>query len=197
MLARTLPHPRAIEPMPLWPLALFVCAVALFWHDTLVAQLAHSPELAPTRVLPRVSAASGVFTQLLFSALEAFLYARAWRATGRRLPWLRTACELFVISSLEAFAVFMLQRPNASSFVWLLGARAAWPGGIASSGLARALGGVGVLAFLRVALTVHVQSRATGARYAQASALTLAGWLGSRLALWWTIDLLRGRSFES
>ncbi|MEO5988844.1 MAG: hypothetical protein ABIU54_01555 [Candidatus Eisenbacteria bacterium] len=195
MLARTLPHPRAAQPAPLWTLALFVCAVALFWHDTLVTHLALSPALAPRHVQPRLAAAGGVFTQLLFSAFEAFLYARLWRATGRRLPWLRTAAALFVISSFEAFALFVLQRPDAPSFTWLVGARAAWPNAIATTGLDRALGAVGLLALLRIALTAHVQARGTGARYGHAMAMTLAGWLGSRLVLWWTADLLRGRSY--
>lgn len=194
MHARTLAHTRAAEPAPLWHLALFVGAVALFWHDTLVTHLTRTPELTPQHVLPPLAAASGVLTQLCFSALEAFLYARVWRATGRRLPWLRTAGALFVISTLEAFALFLLHRPDAPSFAWLVGARASWPGGIGTSGLARALGAVGVLALIRVALTAHVQARGTGARLSHALAVTLLGWLGSRLLLWWTADLLRGRS---
>jgi hypothetical protein len=192
MFARTLPRPRAEEASPLWPLAVFVCAVALFWHDTLLAQLAHTPELAPRHVPPRLAASFGVFTQLAFSALEAFLYARAWRAAGRTLPWARTAATLFVISALEAFAVFLLQRPDAARFAWLVGPRAAWPGGIAASALARAFGGAGALAFARIALTARAQAGAAGARFAAALALVLAGWLGSRLVLWWTLDLVRG-----
>lgn len=195
MLARTLPRPREIESAPAWSLALFVLAVALMWHDTLVAQLTLFPDLAPQRVTPRLAAACGVFTQLAFSALEAFLYARAWRATGRTLPWMRTAAALFVISSFEAFALSFLQRPNASSFAWLVGARAIWPGGIAVTGLDRAFGAFGVIALIRLALTAHVQARGSGAGHVHASAMVLAGWLGSRLALWWTADLLRGRSF--
>lgn len=195
MLARTLARPGEIEPAPVWPLALFVVAVALMWHDTLVAQLTHSPDLAPQRVAPRFAAACGVCTQLAFSALEAFLYACAWRATGRTLPWLRTAAALFVISSFEAFALSLLQRPDASSLAWLVGARAIWPGGIAVSGWDRAFGALGVLALMRLALTAHVQARGSGAGRGHASAMVLAGWLGSRLALWWTADLLRGRSF--
>lgn len=195
MLARTLPRPRAIDSAPAWPLALFVLAVALMWHDTLVEQLIHSPDLAPQRVGPKLAAACGVCTQLAFSALEAFLYARAWRATGHRLPWLRTAAALFVISSFEAFALYLLQRPDASSFAWLVGARALWPGGIAVTGLDRAFGAFGAIALMRLALTAHVQARGTGAGHLRASAVVLAGWLGSRLALWWTADLLRGRSF--
>lgn len=195
MLARTLPRPRVIESAPTWPLALFVLAVALFWHDTLVAQLMHSPDLTPQRVAPRLAAACGVCTQLAFSALEAFLYAVAWRASGRTLPWLRTAAALFVISSFEAFALCLLQRPDASSFAWLVGSRAAWPGGIALTGLDRAFGAFGVLACARLALTSHVQARGSGARPVHAWGMVLAGWLGSRLALWWTADLLRGRSF--
>ena len=195
MLARTLPRPREIESAPAWSLALFVLAVALMWHDTLVAQLAHFPNLAPQRVTPRLAAACGVCTQLAFSALEAFLYARAWRATGRTLPWLRTAAALFVISSFEAFALYLLHRQDASSFAWLVGARALWPGGIAVTGLDRAFGAFGVIALIRLALTAHVQARGSGAGHVHASAMVLAGWLGSRLALWWTADLLRGRSF--
>ena len=195
MLARTLPRPRESESAPAWTLALFVLAVALFWHDTLVTQLTHTPELVSPRVAPGLAAACGVCTQLAFSGLEAFLYARAWRATGRRLPWLRTAAALFVISSLEAFALSVLQRPDATSFAWLVGARATWPGGIATSGLDRALGAFGALALARIALTTHVQARGSGAGHVHASVMVLAGWLGSRLALWWTADLLRGRSF--
>jgi len=195
MLARTLPRPREIESAHAWPLAIFVCAVALMWHDTLVAQLTHSPGLVPLRVTPRLAAACGVSTQLAFSALEAFLYARLWRATGRTLPWLRTAAVLFVISSFEAFALYLLQRQDAPSFAWLVGARALWPGGIAITGLDRAFGAFGVIALMRLALTAHVQARGSGASHVQASAMVLAGWLGSRLALWWTADLLRGRSF--
>jgi len=195
MLARTLPRPRESESAPAWPLALFVLAVALFWHDTLVTQLTHSPGLVSPRVAPGWAAACGVGAQMAFSGLEASLYARAWRATGRRLPWLRTAAALFVISSLEAFALSVLQRPDATSFAWLVGARATWPGGIAITGLDRAFGALGALAFVRLVLTAHVQARGTGASHGYASAMVLVGWLGSRLALWWTADLLRGRSF--
>lgn len=195
MLARTLPQPQLREDAPLWPLALFVCAVALFWHDTLMAQFAHSPHLAPRHVTPQWAAAVGVTTQLVCSALEAWGYARVWSAFGRRLPWWRTTASLFVISALEAFALFLLIQPGSSALTWCVGARALWQEGVITDGLARAFGGVGALAILRLALTAQVEARGTGGRFAPALAIVLAGWFGTRLALWWTLDLLRGRSF--
>ena len=194
MLARTLPARSHTQDAPLWPLLVFLAAVSLFWHDTLLAQLARSPEAVPRRFTPELAVWTGILTQAMFSALEAFLYARVWRVAGYKLPWARTAGALFVISSFEAFALTLLQRPDAASFVWLVGERAGWPGGIAASGLGRAFGACGLLAAVRVALTAHVQARGTRAHHAYAFAVTLAGWFCSRLALWWTTDLLRGRS---
>jgi hypothetical protein len=53
-----------------------------------------------------------------------------------------------------------------------------------------------LLALVRLLLSAWLQARAARARFRSAVTLVLALWLGSRLAVWWTFDLLQGRSFQ-
>jgi len=66
----------------------------------------------------------------------------------------------------------------------------------AEHGLAAAFAAVGLLALARVVLSAWLQARAARASFTTALRLVLALWIVSRLAVWWMIDLLQGRSFQ-
>ena len=82
----------------------------------------------------------------------------------------------------------------------------ALPEHVAASPLAQAFGGFGVLTLLRLVLATQAHAGALGTctgpsmsatrRWRNAALVVLTFYTGSRLAIWWGLDLFRGRSFE-
>lgn len=170
--------------------------VAALWFDVLLASARHARVGA---LPPLATAAAGLATQILFTALEALAARAAWHATGRALRWRELAPRLFAVSSAEAFAISVATGGTVlpSWLAQLLaGARAA-PGPVPDTGLAFAFAAFGLLTVLRVVLSAHAQARLAGARWSHALGLVTALYLATRLAMWWTSDLMQGRSFQS
>ena len=167
--------------------------VATMWLEVL-----HGAAAAAHASSPWLVALVGLGSQLVFTAGEAAAAVACWGALGRRVPWRALAPRLLVASSAETLAVSIAagraHLPRAWAFA-LAGPRAAEPAG-PSHGLAAAFAAVGTLALVRMLLSAWLQSRAARASFAVAMALVLTMWLVSRLAVWWTFDLLQGRSFQ-
>jgi len=166
--------------------------VATMWLEVLeaTARAAHTAK-------PWLVACAGLVAQLAFTAGEAAVAAAGWQAIGRRVRWSALAPRLLVASAAETLAVSIAAGRAHLPRGWALalaGPRAAESA--PPHGLAAAFAAVGLLAIVRLLLSAWLQARAARASFASAITLVLALWLGSRLAVWWTFDLLQGRSFQ-
>lgn len=175
-----------------WGLSLLAAAV---WFDVLHGAARHATDVA---LPPWLAALAGVTTQLAFTAGEAVVAVQAWRVAGESVRWRELAPQLLAVSSLEALATAiaagqgMLPRVAA---VGLAGARASGQGPPVS-GPAFAFAGFGALAVARLLLSARVQAGAARASFARALLVVLALYLATRLVMWWSFDLMQGRSFQ-
>jgi len=170
--------------------------VASLWLEVLL-ESAHGSTAGS--LAPGAAAWAGLAAQTAFTAAEAFVAAGAWRLVGREPRWRALAPRLLAVSSVEAFAVAVTARqlalPSALAIV-LAGPRAAATV-LAGSGAAFAFSAFGALALLRLALSAHVQARVADAPLRYGLGIVAVLYLATRLGLWWTFDLMQGRSFES
>ena len=198
-----LPVPApSLETLRAWGFAWLAAAI---WFEVLW----RAAELAPpARLSTAMAAAVGLATQVAFVAVEASLGTAAWAVLGRRVRWRSLAPALLTASVAEAVAVWVVSgasRLPEPVRVLLVGARGALEP-TSESSLSRAFAGFGLLAILRLLLTTCAHADALKAcagpqlshrrRWQDAVLLVLAFYGASRLALWWGLDLLRGRSFE-
>lgn len=180
-------------PMPRRFLWAWILVVMVWWW--IAARGAAAAAGTPSVPLELV-AVGGRFAGVL---VEAAWYAAAWRGLGRRLPfgwfvsWLVTLTLLDLFGdSLRALAT---RQPGLAPWfaavagIGLLPAATQW-----SAGARVVFSPLGLLTVARIALAALLQARATGGSRATALALTVGTWLGGRIALWWTADLLRGMS---
>lgn len=183
----------------------FAAFSATIWFEVLWRTTRDAPASPLT---PAVAAAVGLATQLAFTAFEASLGTAAWASLGRRVRWSTLAPALFTASISEAFAVSIIAEQPPLSQAWrvaLAGARAL-PEHAAASPIAQAFAGLGALTLLRLVLATHAHAAAlrehaghsvtSARRWRDAALLVAAFYASSRLAIWWGLDLLRGRSFE-
>ena len=182
--------------------------VAMLWFDVLYDAARHASSLS-LPLPPWLAALAGLATQLAFTACEAAVAVQAWGVAGEDVPWRALAPRLLAVSSAEAFAVALaaghtIVPPTLA--VWLSGARAAGgavAGGAASgaappvSGLAFAFAGFGLLTVARLLLSAHAQSGVARASFTRALFVVLTLFLATRLVMWWSCDLMQGRSFQS
>ena len=167
--------------------------VATMWFDVLYGS-AQSNRMHT----PWVVALAGLAAQLAFTAAEAAVAAAGWRAIGRRVSWSALGTCVLVASSAETLAVSIASGRAHLPRDWALalaGPRAV-AGTAPAHGLGMAFAATGILALVRMLFSASLQARAARASLGAALALVLAMWLVSRLAGWWTFDLLSGRSFE-
>jgi hypothetical protein len=166
--------------------------VATMWLEVLEAS-ARTTHAAK----PWLAALAGLAAQLAFTAGEAAAAGSAWRLIGRHVAWGVLAPRLLVASAAETLAVSVAAGRTHLPRAWALALAGPRAGeGAPSHGLAAAFAAVGLLALVRLLLSAWLQARAARARFRSAVTLVLALWLGSRLAVWWTFDLLQGRSFQ-
>jgi hypothetical protein len=189
----TVPPPRAVSNES--HVRLTALLVSALWFDVLWSATRHGHAAG---LPPAAAAAIGLASQWLVCALESVAARAAWRTLGRRAAWHELWPRILAASAAEAFAV-SIATGNPSLPSWLAqllaGARAA-PLAAGDTGLAFAFAGFGVLALLRMLVSAHAQARLVGARLSHALALVLAFYLATRLAMWWSSDLMQGRSFE-
>ena len=188
-----------------WRAWAFAVCAATIWFEAIWRSTRDAPASALT---PTVAAIAGLATQLLCTALEASLATAAWTSLGRKMRWSALAPALLTASVTEAFAVSVIaERPYLPQLwrVALAGARAL-PEHVAAGPLAQAFAGFGVLTLLRLVLATcaHVEAlracsgppTSLSGRWRDAALVVLTFYTSSRLAIWWGLDLFRGRSFE-
>ncbi len=175
-----------------WLTAILVAAV---WFEVLWQAARHAPSLT---LSPALAAAAGLATQLAFTALEASLGMATWAALGVRARWGVLMPLLLAVSSAEAAAVALASGHPALPAPWavlLAGSRAA-PEAAATGEAAQAFAAFGALTLLRLALAAFAHTRAAAVTWRRAALLVLAFYLATRCAMWWSLDLMQGRSFE-
>ncbi len=145
-------------------------------------------------------AASSVFGRFASVGCESLFYWAWWRSFGAGFRFARFFVVVASLSLIDAGSdtLQMLIRDAAPGLArWLapvLGAGLASAPGAHASALGGAFATFGLCALLRIALTAWAQARETGRSIGLPLLVTLAGWLVTRLALWWGLDLARGMS---
>jgi hypothetical protein len=127
---------------------------------------------------------------------EAGFYALWWRARATPLPYWRFFAWIATLSLADLIASGVRQAaPGAPRSVQpLLTALAGTGLTPAESGWGVAFGTVGLLALFRLAATGCVAARGTGRSPAGPVLLVAAAWLLTRIATWWSFDLVKGVS---
>jgi hypothetical protein len=149
---------------------------------------------------PAVAATILVLARIAVSAVEALAYSLWWRTRGARLPFGPFLVALLALSLLDRCAISLatLAERTPALAPWLapvaglhlLAARQP----MGESGLASASGSLGLLALARITMTARVQATALSRGLGGPLLVTGAIWLVTRVALWWTMDLVRGMS---
>lgn len=187
---RIVAAPAARRGPSLW---LFAVLTATVWFEVLWRSAAASSSLPPA-----LAALAGLASQLAFTALEASLGVAVWGALGTRVPWSGLAPRLLTVSATEAAAVAIVSGRPALPVPWavlLAGARAD-PSAATPGVLAQTVAAFGVLTLVRLVLAVHAHATAARTSGRRAAFVVLGFYLASRCAMWWTLDLMRGQSFE-
>jgi hypothetical protein len=149
-----------------------------------------------------LAVAAGLMTaaHLAAGAIEASAYVLWWRTRGARLAWSPFFVGLVALSLVDRCAASLAalaQRAPALA-PWLAPlagpqlVRASLPG--LEPGLWAAFGGLGLLTLARITATAWLQAAGTGRRLRAALVATALAWLATRVAVWWTVDLVRGMS---
>ncbi len=177
--------------------------IAWSWWTETRTQLASAPgadAAAAAAMDPAVMASVALMTRLLAALSEAGLYTLWWKSRGARLPFWRFLCWVVGLSAADLLGFALRRAAEGAPDVLragcavLAGPAALDPAGAAGTGAMAAFGGLGVLVLLRVGMTAWAQSLGTGRPLAAPLALTAGAWLATRLAGWWSFDLLKGLS---
>ena len=188
-------HPAFI---PLW-----YAGIAWGWWKETLAQLEAAEAAgadAGAAAAPALMASIALPARLLASLSEAGLYTLWWRGRGARLPYWRFLCWIVGLSATDLLG-FSLRRSVEEApaslriaSALLAGLAALDPTLTPGSGVMAAFGSVGALALLRVGMTAWAQALGTGQPLGGPLLLTAGAWLATRLAGWWSFDLLKGLS---
>jgi len=137
-----------------------------------------------------------VTARLAASACEALAYVLWWRTRGARLPYVRFLVALVALSLVDRFALSLggLAERTPALAGWLAPIAGLQLVGRHASALATSFGSFGLLTLARLVVTAWLQAEGLGRRLGGPLLVTVAAWLVTRVALWWTLDLLRGMS---
>jgi hypothetical protein len=187
-----------------WP---FLPAFIPFWYagtgwwwwreirEQLESASSSAPSLGSTGMV-----SMALLARVMGALSEAGVYVLWWKGRGARLPYWRFMCWVTCLSTTDLLGFTLCRAAEESADLVrlicavLAGPAALQPSPIADSGGVAAFGNLGVLTLLRVGMTGWAQARGTGRSLGGPLLLTAAGWLVSRLAGWWSFDLLSGLS---
>ncbi len=186
------------EPGALRAYAVFLVLALVSWWQVAWRQagdlgLGRTSDLA-------LAAGLAIGLRLAGTAIEAGAYALWWRARGARLPYLAFAVALLALSVVDRLALSLAQlasrTPEPAAWIAAVGGLhligRGWLAG--EPGLRAALGSIGALTLLRLAMTAWLQAAALRRGLGGPLLVTLGLWAMTRVALWWATDLLRGVS---
>ena len=115
-----------------------------------------------------------------------------------RIAWLFAWIATFSVLDFLGLGLSRLASHHALASAWLAPVagmgltRSRFPD--LGAGVWAGFGTAGLLTGLRIYLTARQQARVLGSTIAGPLALTLFAWLVTRVAVWWSVDLLRGMS---
>ncbi len=192
------PSPFAAGP-PWWAWLLLVPGPLLAWHECVERELEGLATELP--FAPATAAWIGVAGFACALVAETLVYGMLWSARGRRLPFASSLLVLLQLSMIDVVALAIgSHRPEAGAAravaCVLAGPRVTWPGA-APDGVAAALGSLGALTLVRMALWAWVQAEGTGRRWREAAAIVALVWAGSHVVQGLMVELTRGRSVVS
>jgi len=180
-----------------WALLLWYAVVAVWWFQA--TQAVFSQTLGQQMSESAVTGATlfALAGRLGSEAVEATWYVLGGRAFGTRVRLLPMLGAIASLSLCDATAETLLHRfEGEASPAWLallVGGRADPEWFAEESGVRYAFGSLGLLALIRIAGTIDAQRR-QGIPPGRALALCGLAVAASRLATWWTADLVRGMS---
>lgn len=175
---------------------LFATLTAIFWFEVLWRSAEVAGRESPG---PLVIALVGLASQVGFTAVEAVLGVAIWASSGATARWSVLMPLLLTASAAEAAAVAVITGQPALAEPWpvlLAGVRAAAEPGNPGA-LLQAFASFGLLTLVRLALAAHAHATAARTNWRHAALVVLGLYLASRCAMWWTLDLMRGHSFET
>lgn len=186
-----LPWPVLPGMMPFW----FAWIAWSWWDETneIVLRMQPGDSHDGSGVIALVSLAA----RLTATLCEAGFYALWWRARGTPLRYWRFFAWIVTLSLCDLIASALREAaPGAPRvalplFAVLAGSALEPP---AASGFVMAFGSVGLLTLARVATTGWVAARGTGRSFPGPALVVTTAWLLTRLAAWWSFDLVRGVS---
>ena len=195
-------HPRTTAlpwPFPPGVLPLVCLWIAWSWWKEILAQV-QAAASAGEAVDPHTMAALTLGARALGALSESAFYV-LWRKSSEAcLPYWRFTYWVASLSAADLLG-FALRRVvgEAPGFLRiscavLTGPAALDPAPVADPGVMAAFGGLGVLTLLRVGMTAWAQARGIGRSLGGPLLLTTSAWLLTRLAGWWSLDLMKGLS---
>ncbi len=199
---------RGQDPPPPWPLprktlAFALALIAFGWWER-VAWVTHRhaadvpPEAVPLVLSTMPIAFAGRFALVV---AEVAAWKLVWAACGRRLPFWRFAAWTVLLSSFDLVSSWLMRLAEAvggqapgllAPVAGLALAREMWPE--VSPGLWAGFGMLGVLTVARIVAASRVQAALLGVRPRVTLVAVASAWVVVRTLLWWTADLVRGRS---
>jgi hypothetical protein len=193
-------EPRRLDwPFPPVPLSILIVWIGWTWWREILAQC-DAAATSVTLGTPASLAWLGLGARALATLSEAGIYVLWWKGRGARLAYWRLAAWIAMLSAADLFG-FALGRAaeGAPTLVRIsctvLAGPLAWGGTpTVESGTMAAFGNCGVLTLVRVTMTAWAQARGVGRPLRGPLMLTVAAWLVTRLATWWSFDLVRGMS---
>jgi hypothetical protein len=185
-----------------WFLPIWYPSLGFLWWKVFATEAARSDlaarPLVPSIMLAASLAAAGKFMGFV---IEAGFFHFLWKSRGRRLPFWRFFCVVASLSMADLLASALGELPHGQSgqvsgWLWpmaglhlLSGTPFAEPGALRA-----AFGTVGLLTGFRIVMTAHAQSRALDLALGKSLAVTAGAWLATRMAILWSVDLMKGMS---
>lgn len=187
-----------------WFLPVAYAYLAYGWWDVGRSQMAVlQASGAFTAGMTHASVLLAVAARFVGWLIESAYYALWWKWRRRPLRFWRLFSWIAMFSMADLLAEAIRRDdtgdiiPSRTVRALLAGIGLLGPEGGSVSALMSAFGSLGFLTITRIAALGSVQSRATGEPWSRSLALVALTWLGARLVLWWTGDLLRGTSLGS
>jgi hypothetical protein len=185
-------------PLVPWFLPFWYAGLAAGWWHASTQDLAVAERSgASGSSLALVLALAGKLTAWL---TESAFYHSFWKARGRRLPFWRFFCVVASASTADLLARVIAESIHrhlalGPSLAWVAGAQLAkGPAWLSTPALRTMFGTLGLLTVVRLSMTAQAQRAALGLSFARALAWTAFFWLLTRIALFFTFDLMTGMS---
>ena len=181
-----------------WFLPFWYAGLALSWWQVSIQDLRPAERAATT--VSSLAIGLALAGKLAGWLVESAFYQFFWKGRGRHLPFWRFFCVVVSASTADLFARVIAasvhRNPRLGPWVaWIAGLQLAHgPGWLSTTALRSMLGTLGLLTVLRLSITAWAQRAALGLSFARALAWTALFWLLTRVALFFTMDLMSGMS---